>query len=187
LQMEEAGELAGPPEGGEVPRLVVFDLDDTVWFPEMYMISGAPFTKEDGRVYDRRGTEVRVYPAAAAALELVHKDPRFGETKVAFASRSNKREWCFDCMRLLEVGSGLSILDTSSQTEIYSGSKRAHFAEIRKRSGVPFNEMLFFDNERLNITEVSQLGVTCLYTPGGMSEGFWAEGLDLYARNRASF
>lgn len=28
---------------------------------------------------------------------------------------------------------------------------------------------LFFDNERVNCTEVAQLGVVCIYTPHGVS------------------
>ena len=40
-----------------IPGLVAFDLDGTLWFPEMYMLSGgAPFKKgPDGHVYDRAG------------------------------------------------------------------------------------------------------------------------------------
>jgi streptogramin lyase len=40
------------------PRLVAFDLDGTLWYPELYMLSGgAPFRREPstGAVYDSAG------------------------------------------------------------------------------------------------------------------------------------
>ena len=45
--------------------------------------------------------------------------------------------------------------------------------------------MLFFDNERVNVTEVGQLGVVAVYCPGGMSQGAWEEGLETFADNAA--
>mmetsp|Transcript_36016 Transcript_36016/g.88739 ORF Transcript_36016/g.88739 Transcript_36016/m.88739 type:complete len:135 (-) Transcript_36016:130-534(-) len=42
--MEETVSLTPPPDGtprDEIPRLIVYDLDDTVWFPELYMMAGA--------------------------------------------------------------------------------------------------------------------------------------------------
>lgn len=43
--------------------------------------------------------------------------------------------------------------------------------------------MLFFDNERRNCDEVGKLGVQCVYTPGGMTERHWTEGLAEYAKH----
>lgn len=45
---------------GVLPRLVAIDLDDTLWSPEMWLCSGAPFTATAGRVYDRSGTEIQL-------------------------------------------------------------------------------------------------------------------------------
>ena len=48
--------------------MVCYDLDDTVWFPELYMMCGAPWSKDElGRVTDTCGTELRVYPAPSRA------------------------------------------------------------------------------------------------------------------------
>ena len=59
--MDEDLELPAWPTGVPAPKLVCFDLDDTIWFPEMYMISGAPFEQDDElRVYDRSGEEIKV-------------------------------------------------------------------------------------------------------------------------------
>ena len=41
--------------------------------------------------------------------------------------------------------------------------------------------MLFFDNEHGNIRDVSQLGVTCVHTPGGMrDDAFFLQGLKTF-------
>jgi hypothetical protein len=43
---------------------------------------------------------------------------------------------------------GLTLFDVSGHNEIYPGSKLAHFKAIHKRSGIDYEDMLFFDNER---------------------------------------
>ena len=40
--------------------------------------------------------------------------------------------------------------------------------------------MLFFDNENGNIRTVSKLGVRCVYTPDGMTNEKWIEGLNMF-------
>eukprot|EP01147_Barroeca_monosierra_P005094 gene5094-8774_t len=61
--------------------------------------------------------------------------------------------------------------------EIYPGSKVTHFQHIHKRTGIPYNEMLFFDNEYRNIRDVQRLGVKCVFTPEGFRRKYWEEGL----------
>ena len=68
--------------------------------------------------------------------------------------------------------------------EIFPGTKRKHFEALRNKSGVPFSQMLFFDNERINVEEVGQLGVTSIYCPGGMSQGAWEKGWRLTPETR---
>jgi magnesium-dependent phosphatase 1 len=67
--------------------------------------------------------------------------------------------------------------------EIYTGSKKAHFQNLREKTGMAYKDMLFFDNERVNVMEVGQLGVCSVYCPGGMSQGAWEEGLRTFADN----
>jgi len=56
-----------------------------------------------------------------------------------------------------------------------------HFQQIREASGLPYGQMLFFDNERWNVTECSRLGITSIYTPKGMTMDAWREGLARWA------
>jgi hypothetical protein len=51
-----------------VPSLVAFDLDDTLWSPEMWLCSGPPWKTQAGRVYDRSGTEIELIGASQRVL-----------------------------------------------------------------------------------------------------------------------
>jgi len=70
--------------------------------------------------------------------------------------------------------------------EIYPGNKTTHFRRIRDASGIAYQDMLFFDNEMRNCRDVSKLGVTCVYTPDGMTERTWQQGLTDFAQSAAS-
>lgn len=182
------GTLFDLPAGARRPGLVVFDLDDTVWFPEMYMLAGPPFSKDknSGAVRDAAGEEVRVYPAVRAALLLMHDDPAWAGTRVAVASRTHQKSWAEKCMKLLEMRPGLTLQDCVQYNEIFPACKKQHFANLRSMSGVPYDDMVFLDNEFGNIRDVGQLGVTAIYTPGGMSAKHWEEALKQYATLHAA-
>ena len=67
---------------------------------------------------------------------------------------------------------------------IHKGSKKTHFAEIREASGVPFDEMVFFDDDPANIRDVAPLGVVCQLTPDGVTAAAWEAALGAYAKAR---
>jgi len=46
--------------------------------------------------------------------------------------------------------------------EIFPANKTKHFANLRSTSKVEYHEMIFFDNERRNCTDVARLGVICV-------------------------
>lgn len=52
------------------------------------------------------------------------------------------------------------------QLEIYPTDKTVHFKELHKKTGLPYSEMLFFDDERRN-RNVEKLGVTFILVPEG--------------------
>jgi magnesium-dependent phosphatase 1 len=51
---------------------------------------------------------------------------------------------------------------------IYPGSKMAHLAQIQKESGVPYERMIFFDDESRN-REVEDLGVVMWLVRNGVN------------------
>jgi len=62
------------------------------------------------------------------------------------------------------------------QMEIYPGSKISHFKALHKKTGLPYSEMLFFDDEHRN-KEVESLGVTFCLAPNGLDERTFQKGL----------
>ncbi|TFY83480.1 hypothetical protein EWM64_g533 [Hericium alpestre] len=65
--------------------------------------------------------------------------------------------------------------------EIYPGSKTKHFKELHKKTGIPYSEMLFFDDERRN-KEVEALGVTFVLVRKGLDAGTFEHGLGEWRR-----
>ena len=59
-----------------------------------------------------------------------------------------------------------------------------HFKDLKERTGVDFEDMVFFDNERGNIQSVSKLGVVSVYCPEGMTAEVWQRGLDAYRESK---
>ena len=71
--------------------MVVFDLDFTLWKPELYQLSsGSPFkVSSDGCVITARGERLELFPAARTALcELADAG-----VPVAIASRAGEVAW----------------------------------------------------------------------------------------------
>uniref|UniRef100_H2RBZ5 Magnesium dependent phosphatase 1 n=1 Tax=Pan troglodytes TaxID=9598 RepID=H2RBZ5_PANTR len=66
--------------------------------------------------------------------------------------------------------------------EIYPGSKITHFERLQQKTGIPFSQMIFFDDERRNIVDVSKLGVTCIHIQNGMNLQTLSQGLETFAK-----
>ncbi|CAM9896596.1 unnamed protein product [Scytosiphon promiscuus] len=181
------GEAAAGDEGGDVPSLVVMDLDYTLWKPELYQMRGAPFTKKkDGKVRDRAGEVIDLFPGVREVLLEVHRDERFRHTRLAIASRTSHTRWAREVMGLIELEPGLLMRSVFSFSEIYSGSKVKHFGEIRRNSRVPYEEMIFFDDWDQNCKDVGKLGVTCIECRRGLSREVWKRGLASFAAAKES-
>eukprot|EP00294_Goniomonas_avonlea_P011607 CAMPEP_0114555062 /NCGR_PEP_ID=MMETSP0114-20121206/8547_1 /TAXON_ID=31324 /ORGANISM="Goniomonas sp, Strain m" /LENGTH=186 /DNA_ID=CAMNT_0001740159 /DNA_START=42 /DNA_END=602 /DNA_ORIENTATION=+ len=175
---------------GPFPKVVVFDLDFTIWYPEMDCLSGPPFSKDKkGRVFDRAGEEVHIFDGAKRTLLEIAQDARFKEIQVGWASRTTEVSSAQKCLQLLDVSSDNGAFSASLQklgqySEIYPGDKKRHFRAMAKASGVPLEDFLFFDNERRNTQSVSELGVTCVCTPEGMTYKAWLRGLEKFAEDK---
>lgn len=59
-------------------------------------------------------------------------------------------------------------LDYFDQVQIYPGSKLNHFKALQKDTNLPYEEMLFFDDESRN-KEVETLGVTMQLITSGVT------------------
>ncbi|TCD65008.1 hypothetical protein EIP91_003329 [Steccherinum ochraceum] len=67
------------------------------------------------------------------------------------------------------------------QQEIYPGSKITHFKKLHQKTGIPYSEMLFFDDESRN-REVESLGVTFCFVRKGLDDRTFEQGLTEWRR-----
>ncbi|KAJ1387018.1 Magnesium-dependent phosphatase-1, eukaryotic/archaeal-type [Sesbania bispinosa] len=145
-----------------LPRLVVFDLDYTLW----------PFYCE---CRSKRDTP-SLYPHAKGIMyALKHKG-----IDVAIASKSPTPDIATTFLDKLSIKSVFV-----AQEIFYSWTpKTDHFQRIHLGTGVPFNSMLFFDDDNKNIQAVSKMGVTSILVRDGVNLGAFKEGLTKFSQNR---
>ncbi|KFO32083.1 Magnesium-dependent phosphatase 1 [Fukomys damarensis] len=124
-----------------LPKLAVFDLDYTLWPFWVDTHVDPPFHQSsDGSIRDRRGQSIRLYPEVPAVLERLQS---LG-VPVAAASRTGEVE---GANQLLEL---FGLVRYFLHREIYPGSKVTHFERLQHKTGVPFSQMIFFDDEKRN-------------------------------------
>lgn len=167
-------------------KLIAFDLDGTIWSPEMYQLwgGGAPFKPaENGQdLIDSKGCNVRLLGISSELLHDIKHHVDLSHIKVAWVSCCDEPEWAHECLELFESHpSRLPIGKIAHSSQIYSANKQVHFKTLHEEfPDIEFHEMLFFDNEMRNIHNVEKLGVKCVYCPDGMTESIWEDGLKLF-------
>ena len=93
---------------------------------------------------------------------------------MALASRTEQPAWA---QQLIEL---LGIARYFRNSEIYPSSKLEHFAALREATKVEYQQMLFFDDEQRNITEINSLGVCCIHVTQGLNHQLFRQGLDRF-------
>eukprot|EP00752_Nemacystus_decipiens_P011868 g10526.t1 len=143
------------------PRLVVLDLDKTVWPVYCQEQTLGPYTRycgSDSAVscsFRYGGRKIlRLFPEVVDILRCFEQE----EIRLAVASRSPVDEGG----SARGILGALGLIDKFCCLEIHRGSKAVHFQDIHAATGIPYRDMLFFDDEKSNITTVSKLGVTCV-------------------------
>ncbi|XXQ37240.1 Magnesium-dependent phosphatase-1 [Plasmodiophora brassicae] len=162
-------------------RLIAFDLDGTIWSPEMYELwggGGPPFRPHatTGDVVDQQGTRVRMLGDTRSILARVHEtnDP---SVVLAISSRTDEPDWAQICLNTMEVRPGIALKRLFTYECISKSAKTEHFRALNRKTGIPFSNMVFFDNEPGNIRLVSQLGVHCILTPDGVKHSHWQQAM----------
>mmetsp|Transcript_10306 Transcript_10306/g.31181 ORF Transcript_10306/g.31181 Transcript_10306/m.31181 type:complete len:678 (-) Transcript_10306:338-2371(-) len=179
----------GENEGPARPKLIVFDLDQTLWVPELYKLRRLPNYESAGPPGPAAGADVELLPGAEAALTELVTDEAWRGVKLAVASRTNKAPWARSLLKQFEVA-GRSLDDLFEFQECYPGDKTQHFESLRKRTGVDYADMLFFDDARDgrygNCAIVARLGVCSAHVPApdGLTSDLWRHALDEYSRRR---
>ena len=128
------------------------------------LISGSPFTTQpNGDLVDSSGRKTYLMGAVREIFQELHTEPQWKGAKVGIASSCDEPSWARECLKKFTVGSGtpLQAIVDDNLIEIYKArSKQEHLTQISKKSGVPFEQIMFLDNERGNCNAVSKLGVT---------------------------
>ena len=146
------------------PRLIVLDLDNTIWTPELYQL----------RKYQQltqtpvAGRDVQLFPGAAQLFDYIRQGHYFpSTTQFAVASRTTSVDWAHALLTQFELRQHLSFV------EIFPGTKIQHFENLARHSGVPYHEMMFLDDARSgkygNCEPVADLGVLSIHTPKGLT------------------
>lgn len=186
------------PPGAQLPRLIVFDLDNTLWTPELYTLrhlagyaAAAPPGPEPNK-------DVWLVDGALDVLSELATSARWKASGVlvAAASRTNKGPWARSLLSRMEVPVPAGhppagrLSELLALVEIRPGSKRQHFERLQQASGVPYNQMLFFDDARDgaygNCEPVSALGVLSVHTPRGLTRSLFASALREFAARKAA-
>ncbi|XP_059153435.1 magnesium-dependent phosphatase 1-like isoform X2 [Physella acuta] len=155
------------------PKLIVFDLDYTLWPFWVDTHVDPPFhMTSDGKVYDSHNHHVKYYKDVPEILNSLHNSG----VKLAIASRTCAVTEASDLTRLFKWDQYFDY------RQIYPGSKITHFKKLHVMSGIAYEEMLFFDDEHRNIADVSSLGVACQLVPQGINKESFQTGLQLYRR-----
>mmetsp|Transcript_9105 Transcript_9105/g.13705 ORF Transcript_9105/g.13705 Transcript_9105/m.13705 type:complete len:185 (-) Transcript_9105:100-654(-) len=178
-------------EGHILPKLIAFDLDGTIWSPDMYMLwgGGSPFkVVGDGteKLLDCSGATVRLLGVSGRVLHELRHDPKWANTVCAFASTTDEPSWADECLhKFRTTPDGEPLVACVDSSHIYKGNKQTHFRNMKKEyPHIEFCDMVFFDNQMDNISSVSRLGVHCVYCPDGITEQIWNEGLKSYSRSK---
>lgn len=150
-----------------LPRLVVFDLDYTLW----------PFYCECRSKSD----SPRLYPQARGILNALKEK----EMKMALASRTPTP----DIARVYLNKLGLTSFFVDMEIFPSWTHKTEHFKNIQRKTNIPFNSMLFFDDEDRNTQSVSRMGVSSVLVDNGVTIEALKEGLTNHARpeNQTSY
>jgi magnesium-dependent phosphatase 1 len=171
-----------------LPKLLVFDLDNTLWTPELYQIR----KKSPPRV----NQDIHLFGDALPILQALQQQHPEGISRpqLAVASRTNKVVWARQLLRDFTIdgpaGRGPSVHSLMGNhdalVQIQPGSKKTHFSLLREATGFAYSEMLFFDDDmRMNLGEISQLGVLCCHTPRGITTEHFCRALTKYGELKA--
>ena len=155
-----------------VPSLIVFDLDNTLWTPELYQLR----TFQQSQTIPLAGRDVKLFPGAQIVLDSIRSGRYEDTTRFAIASRTKSVEWAHNLLQQF------GLVELMDFVEIFPGSKTTHFENLHAQSGIPYSNMLFFDDARDgkfgNCVPVSSMGVLTVHCPDGLtSEGIFTNSL----------
>jgi len=192
-----------------LPELVVFDLDDCLWSPEMYELSEIPRKVEIGKLGEcdegviavwSGNDKIKLYPGALRALQEFYLDMHPG-MRIAAASSANTplaEKIGRTAMGMLEVLPGVTArevfakgwqdgfegnLQIGRQPPLSPDKSATHFPFLRKATGIDYKKMLYFDDCNWDDhcgKVAAKHSVIGVRTPFGLQKESWVKGLKAY-------
>ncbi|GAB6021391.1 hypothetical protein CHUAL_003998 [Chamberlinius hualienensis] len=162
---------------GSKPKVIVFDLDYTLW--PLYVDCGTcpPFSKDElGFVVDKRDQRIKLYKDVPEILKKLHTEGYL----LGIASRTTAPDSAQALLNIMEIDKYFSF------KEMYPGCKVIHFRRIAADSGVDLKDMIFFDDEHRNIVDLKRLGVTSILVNRGMDFKALEEGFHTFKKDPKS-
>ncbi|XP_078041081.1 magnesium-dependent phosphatase 1 [Augochlora pura] len=141
------------------PKILVFDLDYTLWPFWVDTHVTPPFKKKGNDIVDAHGQKINYYKEVPDVLKKLTNEGY----ELGVASRTSEITGANQLLKLFNWEKYFKY------KEIYPGSKVKHFSIIQKASGTDYKDMIFFDDENRNIVDVSKLGVTCIFVKNGVT------------------
>jgi len=134
-----------------------------MWTPELYKLrklqreNMTPIADKD----------VKLFLGMRSVVKSIHENIElWNNTKFAVASRTKSVDWAHNLLDQFNLTSFFDYL------EIFPGDKKTHFRNLKEKSGIPFEDMIFFDDNRDgkfgNCVPVSELGVLSVHCPNGI-------------------
>ncbi|GLG99224.1 Magnesium-dependent phosphatase 1 [Gryllus bimaculatus] len=155
----------------KTPKIIVFDLDRTLWPFQVDKDTTNPFRRtEKNTVEDASGKLVSTFPQVFDILhDLISRGFVLG-----VASRIEDIMGAYQLLELFNLNSFFTY------KEIYPTSKIMHFKELHRKTGFPYETMVFFDDDERNIKAVQRLGVqTFQVSKDGIDKKFVLQSLNL--------
>jgi magnesium-dependent phosphatase 1 len=165
-----------------LPKLIVFDLDNTIWTPELYQLRrrrNSELNSNNSNGKHNSTTSPGNPPVAhvdvklmGGAVDAFERKRSIGgdleHTLFAIASRTKSVEWAHDLLDQFHIR------HLFEYVEIFPGSKTRHFSNIAAASGIAYHDMLFFDDARDgkfgNCVPVADMGVLAVHCPTGLTD-----------------
>ncbi|KAH9418232.1 Magnesium-dependent phosphatase 1 [Dermatophagoides pteronyssinus] len=151
-------------------KLIVFDLDYTLWPFWVDTHVTPPFRRNGQNVYDAHGILVKYYPEVPAILERLKS---LGY-RIGIASRTSCTDEANDLLRLFKWDQWIDY------KQIYPGCKITHITKLSKQSDTEFNQILFFDDEQRNIIDLKRINVCSILVDNGMTFKLLKNGIDKF-------
>lgn len=211
---------ASRPADAPYPSLCVFDLDACLWDKEMFEMTAVPTETVTGELRGAGqgvtgaisgGSVIGLHRGALRALQEHHAGKYPGMRIAAASSADTPRAVSIGkaALGLLEVVPGTTVwelllasfgddraVQIGRQPPLSADKSATHFPILREATGVPYSEMLFFDdcNWGDHCGQVAQHcrepgggpGPVTQRTPRGLTERDWEAGMEQFAERAAS-